>query len=301
MRRGRGARRDVYLGDDDSRSALRRYAAPAAALVVLAGFSAIVWYAYDRGVKSGADAVAPHIRADTVATKRAPEQPGGDVAPHEGIYVYNPVGINAEPPEVERLLPPPETPLPRPAPLAERPAEPLTAEPAPAPPAPAVPGELSISPPIAQAEPVPAADVAAEIPAPAEVAVAPSPSPKPALPPGEGADIQRVLENLQRPQAEPAAGPGDAPQVAAIPPARAWRVQVASLGSREAAERAWTDIRRAHGAVLGTLEADYRAADIPGRGTFYRLQVGPLPDQAAASALCATLQARDQGCLVVRP
>lgn len=285
MKPGRSSHGGVYLGDDDAPSVMRRYLAPSIAVIVLGAFSAVVWYSYDRGVKQGADAVAPHIRAESVATKRKPEQPGGDVAPHEGIYVYNPVGQNVDPPAVERLLPPPETPLPRPVPVIDvdlLPPAPLQAE------APAVEPK---------AEQAPPDDLAR------------APAPKPESPPPLQADIKRILEDLQVPKLAPAAGPvADrravaAPQVAAIAPdtAPVWRVQVASMGSRDAAERAWSDIRRAHANTLGSLKANFRTAEIAGRGTFYRVQAGPLPDQAAARAVCEALNAREQGCLVVPP
>ena len=304
MIRGRPSRGDVYLGDDDAPSLMRRYSAPTIAVVVFSLFSAIVWYSYNQGAMQGTDVVAPYIRAESVATKRKPEQPGGDIAPHEGIYVYNPVGPNVDPPAVERLLPPPETPLPRPIPVINvSPSPPALPQIAKTPPAPAVVPKAERTPP----------DNRARAPAPKPQSppedMARSPAPKPESPLRLQADIKRILEDLQVPKLAPAAGlvadrqAVAAPQVAAIAPqaARAWWVQVASMGTRDAAERAWSAIRRAHANTLDSLEAKFRTAEIAGRGTFYRVQAGPLRDEAAARAVCDALKAREQGCLVVPP
>ncbi len=91
------------------------------------------------------------------------------------------------------------------------------------------------------------------------------------------------------------------PDVAAEPPAQAWRIQIASMRTPEAAEQAWARVQAKHKDLLGALSLDIRKATIEGRGTFYRVRAGPLDGRQAAAALCSTLKARKQGCLVVQP
>src|SRR5205085_11210506 len=83
------------------------------AMVVFAGG---LYFAYLQGTKHPAltpigDGV-PLIRADERPTKVKPDQPGGMPVPDQNVSLYNdkPSG-----PPVEKLLAPPEQPLPRPA------------------------------------------------------------------------------------------------------------------------------------------------------------------------------------------
>ena len=64
---------------------------------------------------------------------------------------------------------------------------------------------------------------------------------------------------------------------------------------------AWANFRSRHAAVLGTLSSDVQVADIPDRGTFYRLRVGPFSDRASAVAACEALRAEGGACLVAQP
>src|SRR6185312_9295953 len=116
-----------------------------------------------------APADVPLIRADAQPMQHRPANPGGITIPGQGTMVLD--GGQGES-KVEELLPPPEAPLPRPAPAApavESPAQ--TAAPAAAatatPPVPAAP------PPVA---------TASEPPKPRQVAAAPAVAPKPAAP-----------------------------------------------------------------------------------------------------------------------
>ena len=80
-----------------------------------------------------------------------------------------------------------------------------------------------------------------------------------------------------------------------------YRVQLAAFRSPRDAEAAWRTVQPRHSDALGSLEAVVVEVDLGARGVFYRLQVGPLPDQIAARQLCRTLQERGQSCLVVAP
>src|ERR1700682_405942 len=93
----------------------RRVLATALALLVMGLFGGGLWFAYVQGSRhaggDGASAGVPLIRADERPTKVKPERPGGMEIPDRDKLIYNPIR-----PTVEHLLPPPEKPLPRPAP-----------------------------------------------------------------------------------------------------------------------------------------------------------------------------------------
>jgi hypothetical protein len=133
------------------------------ALVLLVGGGALAWRAvggvgglFAGGGKAGGE--VPLIRAEAGLVKVRPEQPGGMEVPDRDKTIYDRIGENTGQPPVERLLPPPETPLPPPKPAA-RPA------PVPAP-------ATKVEPPPAPSPP----------PAPAQAAPQPAPSPPPAQP-----------------------------------------------------------------------------------------------------------------------
>ena len=80
----------------------------------------------------------------------------------------------------------------------------------------------------------------------------------------------------------------------------AWHVQLISLPSKNGAEKAWPKILKAHSALLSGLPHDVVEAQIPGKGTFYRLRVGNFKDRNDAKALCDKLKARKQDCSLTK-
>ncbi|MBV6632500.1 MAG: SPOR domain-containing protein [Alphaproteobacteria bacterium] len=85
----------------------------------------------------------------------------------------------------------------------------------------------------------------------------------------------------------------------APPTGEGWRVQLASVGSQDAAIREWRRYQRAHTDLLGNLDLKVQRADLGDRGVFYRVQAGVL-DRGGASALCETLKSRGTDCLIKR-
>jgi tetratricopeptide (TPR) repeat protein len=97
------------------------------------------------------------------------------------------------------------------------------------------------------------------------------------------------------------AKPAAVPAPAAMPKETVERgapaVHLASYKTRQAADRGWSQIRRAHGDLLGKLKAEISEVDLgPGKGKYFRLRAGPLPSPAAADDLCAKLKKRRQFC-----
>jgi len=90
------------------------------ALLILAGGGAGAgWYYYGDMVMVGTDGEAPVIRAADGPVKVRPENPGGMAIPNRDKLIYERLKGADQEFRVERLLPPPETPLAPPAPKAK--------------------------------------------------------------------------------------------------------------------------------------------------------------------------------------
>lgn len=230
-------------------------------LLVLIGFGAVVWLAYNQGLKQ-APSGNPPVLADEGPVKVAPANPGGAVVPHQDKLVYDEVTGGA-PSGAEELLPEPETPQ--------------TLTPATATPAPTV------------------------TPAPDEMPAASAPS---------GAGLTPIEPQPAPSTSAPAVIVSEAPVAAPVAPAEsatraaasgAFVVQVGSYASDALAAGAWTRLKSQYGDLLGSLKPDVRAVDLPDKGTWYRLRVGPFDTRDAAADLCNQLKARAQDCLVAKP
>jgi len=266
---------------------------------VFAAFVGLAWlWAFQRGPDS-APAVVPVLRADNTPMRKKPDDPGGlkvlDIDP-----LADDSGRAA--PRVERLLPPPETPLPRPSTEALAATTiPPNAAAAAVPPnaAAAAPimmpiADRTVGPPVqlvpqnskdgnssaggnatpaATTKPVPSAP-----PPSTGSAAKPSPAPTPA-----------AAETVAKP-APSAASSGD----------KGYRIQLASVRSEASAKATWDQLRHEHGEILGSLPFAAVSVDLGDRGTFYRVMAGPLSQDAAIKA-CDELKRRGAACILVRP
>lgn len=272
-------------------------------VIGIAAFAGAVVVVYGGGSGSGGIGGGPPlIEADATPTKLRPEEPGGMEVPHQDKLVYERLHNGAPKPTVERLLPPPETPLPRPV---------VTPQLPPPVPMPTPPGLAQVIPPPPQTAPTP--ELFAETsPAPPPAAAAPAPRVQAAPPPA-------ATQPAPRPQAAPppaqaAAPPKPAPapaQTAALPPPAAtpakpaggsgnWRVQLASVRSEGEAQSEWKRLQSRYGDALGGLSMSVVRADLGEKGVYYRVQ-GTGLDEERARSVCNQLKAQNVGCVVVRP
>ena len=300
----------------------RRWLPAIVALAAMVFFGGLLVYAYILGGRGADDGTVPVLQADTRPTKVRPENPGGLDVPFQDQEIYQRLGRGgAQPapsgPRVERLLPPPEAPLPRPAA-------------APPPPNPPIPSAPDVKPP-ADAVPV----TAPAVPPPAAVSLpklATSPRETPAQSPNatQGSGSAQSGAVATRPsfpatvvESKPSAPAGPPPAANPPPPAKpaeaappaqeasaalpaagggqGARVQLGALRTNEEATREGERLKRANSDVLGNLAITVVQAELGARGTFFRIQAGPLADTAAATELCQQLAARKVGCIVVRP
>ena len=109
--------RAVLSGSADKRSprpVWRRLTMAAAGVALAGAGSGAVWLAYNQGMVAGTETAAPLIRAAVDETRRRPADPGGMEVPNRDKLVFDRIAPDAGEVRLERLLPPPEVPLPRP-------------------------------------------------------------------------------------------------------------------------------------------------------------------------------------------
>lgn len=279
----------IFAGIVRALSARHRYAArgplSAVALVVAtaAVVAAVFYYAYPREAARLENAAAPIIRADAAPLKVTPDDPGGMQIAHRDSTVFDAVSGNG-PRRIENLLPPAEQPLQRTEMFAsfktdfadvEGTEEPLSAA-----------EEETLQPFAAEPAPIKQEQAAPIVPATpaAPVAVAVS------VP-----EERKVADDAAR--TEPAAGATAAAREVA---AGTHYVQLASVRDEAAARTEWAKLQIAHSA-LAPLKLNVQRADLGERGVFYRIQGGPVAEDAAR-AICKSITDKTAGgCLVVRP
>jgi tetratricopeptide (TPR) repeat protein len=125
----------------------------------------------------------------------------------------------------------------------------------------------------------------------------------------EYARERQAIELAMRPSSPPpmAAGampatpvtsgqPAELEKGAAKPAGPQPAVHLASYRSQTQAERGWVQIKRAHAAIVGSLQHEVSKVNLGKKGVYYRLKVGPFKDAAAAKDACAKLKRRRQFC-----
>jgi len=248
------------------------------------------WMSYgDRliGMLGDPDDRVPVVYAPVGAVRERPENPGGLQVPDRDKLVYNVLqGKRENAPQVERLLPTPETPLPRPKPKT----------------IPVIPKTLpTLNDQVNSGQPKrlvpqtsPAIKTTPKVPTAADVASIEKP--QPVKLPTPAPTVKKKIVKTTKPVT-----PKPLPRKT-VSSKKAYRVQLAAARSTERAQQEWDRLRRKHIDLLGDLGLTITKADLGvGKGVFYRLRVGPLKTAAQARKLCAELSKRKVGCLLIRP
>lgn len=274
----------------DERPGLRRWAAIAIAGGAVIGFGGIVAYGYLSYADRHALAPAPLVTADPRPARTKPENDGGLDIPHKNIAVFGAGQRSAEEGArrgTETLLPLPEAPLPRPVPSPTAQAVPVSARPDGAVQTASVPSS-------SQAVPVtpPAADATqAAIGVPATLRPVPPPPPAPTRSAAVAPSATATTTAMPAaPVPVPAAGlPGG------------FRIQVGAMRTEAEARTAWEQVQRRHPEILGRLAPSFARVELAERGSFFRVQAGPLPSRDAARSACERLSKAGTVCFVVPP
>jgi hypothetical protein len=264
------------------------------ALVVTAAtiaFGGVIWYAYQEGRSTSASGEPPLIKADQGPVKVKPDQPGGQDIPFQDSTVYDRLGQNGsgKQPPMEKLLPPPETPvqLPQPAPTAQSTPQ----SPSAAPPSPANTDAAALAP---KPEGLPVVVTTGVQPAPeAKPAPAQPSAPPPAAAQADpiGALAAAALAKPETPKSTPAA------TNAAL--SSSYRIQLSAVRTEQAVAPEWARLKRHFPELLSSLKMEATKSEVPGKGTFFRIEAGPL-DQNGAKAACEHVKAQGVGCFVIK-
>jgi hypothetical protein len=302
----------IAPGDRNIDPPKRRSIWPSIAVVAAASaFGGVIWFAYHDGRDANRPNMPPLVKAETGPTKIKPDNPGGQEIPYQDSTVYDRLNQNGQKPVAEKLLPPPEEPVVRAPPAPPPPVDaaaapplssgPITQQPV-APPAQAAdalpppvdvgaptalaptPGAIVIQPPsVAPPKPVQAAP-----PPPKPVAVAtPKPEPAKAPPPTSIAALINESAGAHAPAAKAAVAGGGS-----------YRLQLSAVRSADAVPEEWARLKRHYPELAGMTNSTSKI-DTPDKGTFYRVEAGPL-DEAAAKSTCTHLRGQGLGCIVVK-
>ncbi|MBE6446588.1 MAG: SPOR domain-containing protein [Alphaproteobacteria bacterium] len=80
-------------------------------------------------------------------------------------------------------------------------------------------------------------------------------------------------------------------------PKEVWHAQLFSSTDKAKVEKTWKTISAKHKGLLSDMPMNIVRAEIAGKGTFYRLQVGDFSTKERAANLCAKLKAQKQDCI----
>jgi len=125
----------------------------------------------------------------------------------------------------------------------------------------------------------------------AKPAVAAPPPAKMIQPPVEASPVETKMAALP-----PAETP--APKPTPVATGGSVMIQLGSFPNDGLAASAWSKIKMSNQELLGSYSPLIKSAEIPGKGTWYRLRVGGFADKSAAQTVCEQLKATGQACIL---
>ena len=117
--------------------------------------------------------------------------------------------------------------------------------------------------------------------------------------------VKPAAEAPAKPAAEAPAKPAATQQAAVQPTAPAAGgpgiyIQLGSLSNKDAIPKEWARLQKAFPDFLSDMQLAVQTVTLEGRGTFHRIQTGPLPNRGTAEEMCAFLKDAKQACIVIR-
>jgi len=120
--------------------------------------------------------------------------------------------------------------------------------------------------------------------------------PRRTKPPGGAGDLKIVRDSLSNSKT---ADQSETIKTANLAPSNKFLIQIGAVRSTTIAQKEWRRLREANLDILGGMQLFIQEVDVGGRGTFHRMQAGPLPDKTLAEIACGQLKSRGAGCFVV--
>lgn len=145
----------------------------------------------------------------------------------------------------------------------------------------------------APAETAPAAEVPAGVPKPG----VPVPTARPAVQP---VNVVASVSDQGAVRPSPAAPAPAAPAASAPAAAGGYFIQIASLPSEADAQKSYSNLSSKYASVIGGRPHDIARADVPGKGTYYRVRIAAGSSRDEAVALCESYRAAGGTCLIAR-
>ncbi|MEM8573539.1 MAG: SPOR domain-containing protein [Pseudomonadota bacterium] len=278
----------------------------ASALLGAIALGGALAYAYKQsggGIGSGD---APIVTADASPVRAAPDAPGGKEFPNKNKLIYDRL-TNGATPESERLVPRQEDvavpALPPATATAGLPAPVATAGPAADDGGPRKVRTMVVNPDGSVQAPAAVASANQAIAGATDQANNAIAQANGAVAQANGMMAQpnmMPVPSIQPPAAAPqqvAAAPAAAAPAAA---ASSYVVQLGSTKSQTDALANFADAQQKYPSLLGSYQPLVRKTDLGAKGTWYRLQVGPMADKDSAYRLCGQLKSKGHGdCLVM--
>ncbi len=280
-------------------------------IALVAVLGSVIWYSYPRESAQREVMNTPIVRADASDYRVSPTEPGGMAIPYRESTVFNTLRSegNEQTARVENLLPQPEQPVSRdelfaglkvdePAITASETAPGVTETSAATPATEAAPVVTTTT--TTTTAPVTQETVATTDSAPAAVTTkAKTTIAEPVKPEAVAVVDTKAVEVAKT---EPASGvqkidldPAGAPTAST----GGYYVQLGSVKARAGADGEWKKLQKSFSA-LSPLTMRVQEANLGDKGTFFRIQGGPVTE-AQAKTICQSVTAQKPGgCLVVR-
>ncbi|MGK9043169.1 SPOR domain-containing protein [Rhizobium sp. SA279] len=159
--------------------------------------------------------------------------------------------------------------------------------------------------PVAPEQAQPQANTPAAAAKPAAQSAAPLPAARPSSQPANVVATVTNQGNVRpatapaQPQAAQQQTAAATPAATSTPSAGGYYIQIASLPSQAEAQKSYQNMSAKFGSVIGGRGVDIKAAEIAGKGTFYRVRI-PAGDKNEAVALCEKFRSAGGSCLVAR-
>ncbi|MBQ4472223.1 MAG: SPOR domain-containing protein [Alphaproteobacteria bacterium] len=227
------------------------------------------------------------ISPTPIPVKIRPENPGGLNIPDTDKVVYHRVAEGAPEPVAETLFPEQEQPV-----MPTEVIEPEIKEEA------LIDMEVAPEAPEVVASVEPVAEVQEETERVEQVVESEKPAkeePKkveiaaiPPVPPVKPTAVQEKVAKTEEPKA------------AKKTAANTWHAQLLSSASKAKVESSWKQIAKKQAALLSDMPYQIVSATIPGKGTFWRLQVGEFSTKEQVVNLCEKLKKKKQECIPVK-
>lgn len=239
---------------------------------IIIGFIVAVWHVLKPYPKNSEG--IPVIHAPTDPLKVKPDNPGGDLIPHQDKMVYQKLVKKddkslSKDPQVERLVPPP-----------------------------ALGSMFDLEKPQKKQEETVAVETKPIVPLPIQNPTIQNP----------GETIDELIEKIpQKPtQKEKKASLPQKTEKKEMTQGKlqgrlkGFKIQIASLPTQQKAEQEWARVKKSNKDLIGGLKVAYLTVDLGEKGSYTRIQVGGFETRNEAVSICERLKQRRVNCIVVK-